>query len=101
MELSPAEDNLFSNPNFFFPASTEDTSRSLSISLFPNTMWDDININYCSQIDEFGNTYDVNAVTLYCGVKIRQPNQYGQVGSNTYIPVDSCVITDDRIKLLL
>lgn len=95
MELSPAEDNLFSNPNFFFPSSTEDTSRVLASHYVPNTMWDDININYCSQIDEFGNTYDVNAVTLYCGVKIRQPNQYGQVGSNTYIPVDSCVITDD------
>lgn len=100
MELRPSSVTLFPNVNSFFPLSEVDTSRVLASMYVPNTMWDDININYCSTIDfpkYIFNSFPVQAVTLYCGVKIRQPNQYGQVGSNTYIPIDSCVITDDPI----
>lgn len=95
MELSPSPSSLFDNPIWFGPAGIEDTSRVLASHYVPNTYWDDVTINYCSQINEFGNDYDVQSVSLYTGVKIRQPNQYGQIGSNTYIPLDACIITDD------
>lgn len=75
----------------------EDTSRVLASDLVPNTFWEDIDIQYCTSFysENFLNTYDLQAVSNYVGIKIPQPNQYGQVGSTTYTPVSSCIETDE------
>lgn len=74
-----------------------DTSRVLAEDLVPNTYWEDIEINYCTVIDSatFLNTYDLQAVSQYVGIKILQPNQYGQIGSSNFIPVSACIETED------
>lgn len=73
----------------------EDTSRVLASHLKPNTFWNDIDIQYCTSINEFGNDYDLQAVSNYVGIKVPQPNQYGQIGSTTYTPVSSCIETSE------
>lgn len=73
----------------------EDTSRFLASDLVSVTDWEDINIEYCTNtyVDDLDDYYDIQAVSQYVGIKIRQPNQYGQVGSTTYIPVSACIET--------
>jgi len=75
----------------------EDTSRVLASDLVPNTEFGDIDINYCTHVEfaDLMNDYDLQAVSQYVGIKILQPNQYGQVGSTNFIPVSSCIETSD------
>jgi len=89
---------LVNNPWPYYDSSEgEDTSRVLASNLVDNTFWEDIDIQYCTTVDfdEFSNTYDLQAVSNYVGIKVPQPNQYGQIGSTTFVPVDSCIETDD------
>lgn len=78
-------------PSAFFMGN-QDTSRVLASELVPNTNLDDITINYCTVINRDSTDYDIQAVSCYSGIKVRQPNQYGEAYSNIYIPVDSCII---------
>lgn len=75
----------------------EDTSRVLASDLKSNDFWDDIDIAYCTHVDfaDLSNDYDLQAVSNYVGIKVPQPNQYGQIGSTTYTPVSSCIETGD------
>ena len=94
MELTLPE--RVNNPWPYYDSSEgEDTSRVLASHFVDNTFWNDVTIPYCSSINEFGNDYDVQAVSNYVGIKVPQPNQYGQVGSTTFIPVDSCIQTGE------
>ena len=96
MELQLPERNI----NLWPILSSEgnvDTSRVLASDLVPNTVWGDFDINYCTQlyINDLDITAELQAVSQYVGIKIPQPNQYGQVGSTNFIPVSSCIETDD------
>lgn len=96
MELNPTERIINTWPTLSNKGN-QDTSRVLASDLVPNTEWGDIDINYCTNVEfaDLGNNYDIQAVSQYVGIKIPQPNQYGQVGSTTYVPVSSCIETDE------
>lgn len=96
MELNPTERVINTWPTLS-GMGNQDTSRVLASDLVPNTEWGDIDINYCTEVEfaDLSNTYELQAVSNYVGIKIPQPNQYGQVGSTTYTPVSSCIETGE------
>ena len=77
----------------------EDTSRVLASNFVDNTFWNDVNIPYCSNVNipdlnaDPAQTWDIQAVSNYVGIKIPQPNQYGQIGSTVLTPVSACIET--------
>lgn len=96
MELNPTERVINTWPTLS-GMGNQDTSRVLASDLVPNTEWGDIDINYCTEVEfaDLSNTYELQAVSNYVGIKIPQPNQYGQVGSTTYVPVSACIETSE------
>lgn len=72
-----------------------DNSRILASHVVPNTNGDDFSIPYCFSFNEFGADRDLESQSFYTGIKVPQPNQYGEIGSTTHVPVDSCIITED------
>lgn len=100
MELEPAQ-RLYNKYPREQDAGGEDTSRILASNFVPNTFWNDVIIPYCSNVNipdlnpDPNQTWDIQAVSNYVGIKIPQTNQYGQIGSTTYVPVSSCIETGE------
>ena len=92
VQLREKDTNWYQWPVVF---GVNDTSRILASHVVPETNFDDFSIPYCFTFNEFGNDYELQSQSFYTGIKVNQPNQYGEVGSTTHIPVDSCIITGD------
>jgi len=53
-------------------------------------------INFCSTVQIGSTSYDVQASAYYTGVKLPQPNQYGQNEQIRYVPVEACFRKADQ-----
>lgn len=55
-------------------------------------------VNFCDEVLIAGESLPIQAVSYYAGIKVPQPNQYGQNSQITYVPVESCYKATDALS---